>query len=91
MTSIFFEFSSFQSFPFFALLSSVLSSLSRFTSPDATFPVLDDLFFRSAEILSFSDDFLVCEDCLDAGFFEVSSLIVDLDFDPFTFFSKFFL
>lgn len=93
MASIFFTFSSFLLFFFLALLSSVLSSLSRFASLDATFPVLDDLFFRSASgILSFSDDFLVCDVCLDAGFFEVSSLVVDLDFDPaFAFFSKLFL
>lgn len=91
MASIF--FSSFLLFPFLVLLSSVLSFLSRFASFDATFPVLDDLFFRSApEILSFSDDFLVCEVCLNAGFFKVSSLVVDLDFDPaFVFFSKLFL
>lgn len=90
MASTFFELSSFLSVPFLAF-SSVLSSLSRFASPDATFPVLDDLFFRSAEILSFSDDFLVCEVCLNAGFFKVSSLVVDFDFDPVFFFSKFFL
>lgn len=90
--SIFFDLSSFLSLPFLALPSSIPSFLSRFASLDATFPVLVDLFFRSAEILSFSDDFLVCEVCLDAGFFDVSSLVVDFDFDPaFVFLSKLFL
>lgn len=89
IVSIFFELSSFLSFPFLVLFSSVLLSLSRFDSLDATFPVLDDLFFRSA--LSFSDDFLVCEVCLDTGFLEISSLVVDLDFDLVFFFSKLFL
>lgn len=64
-----------------------------FVSLDVTFPVLEDLFFFcSAEILSLSDDFLVCEDCLITGFFEISSLVVDFDFDPaFAFFSLLFL
>lgn len=88
MASTFFKLS-FLLFSFLAFSLDLSSTL--FVSPDVTFPVLDDLFFRSVEILSFSDDFLVCDACLGAGFFEVSSLIVDFDFDPVFFFSKLFL
>lgn len=88
MVSIsFFKLSPFLLFVSFVTFSLVLSSI-RFASP--VFPVLDDRFFRSVETLSFSDDFLVCEDCLDEDFF--SSFVVDFAFDPvFAFFSKFFL
>jgi len=93
---VFFEISSFLSSVFFSFVafSLVLSLSERLDSPDATFPVLDDLFFRSTETLSFSDDFLVCEACLGTDFLRVVSvsLITDFDLDPvLVFFSKFFL
>lgn len=88
IASTFFELLSFLSLVTFSLVL----SLMRFASPDATFLVLEDVFLCSAKILSFSDDFLVCEDCLATCFFWLSSLVVDLNFDPaFAFFSKLFL